>query len=218
MDATLATPVVVPAPRTSRRAWGYATAAALTAGIGLGVLTNLAQGWLPGAWNQLANSGSVWSVFAFVAGALAARRTSLPAAALAGLCTEAGLVVGYYGYAEVGRGGMGSLVAPLVWLGMAFIAGPLFGGAGVWWRGHDPLRRVVAVAALAGVFGMEGIQYAWVLHYATEAWSCAAVVVVLPLLMLRTFAARGLALLTALPLSCVAYLVFVKLLLDAAIG
>ncbi|WP_174501734.1 DUF6518 family protein [Streptacidiphilus neutrinimicus] len=218
MDTTLASPVATPIPRTVRSAWIHATATAFGAGLGLGVLTNLAQGWLPGAWNQLANSGSVWSVFAFVAGALLARRTSLPTAAVAGLCTEAGLVVGYYGYAQVGRHGMGSLAAPLVWLGMAFVAGPLFGVAGGWWCGRDARRRIVAVAALAGVFGMEGIQYAWVLHYATEAWACAAVVMLVPLLMLRTFAARGLALLTALPLSCVAYFVFMKLLLHAAIG
>jgi len=36
-------------------------AGCLGAGLGLGVLTNLAQGWLPGSWNQIANSGAAWS-------------------------------------------------------------------------------------------------------------------------------------------------------------
>ncbi|MGA5582715.1 DUF6518 family protein [Streptomyces thermodiastaticus] len=139
----------------------------MAGGLLLGVLTNLAQGWLPGAWNQIANSGAVWCVAAFAAGALVARHAGLPAATVAGLCAESGLVVGYYGYAEVARGGMGSVLAPLVWLGMACVAGPLFGVAGSWWRcSSTPRRRIIGLAALAGVFGMEGIHYAFILHYA----------------------------------------------------
>ncbi|MFC4506865.1 MULTISPECIES: DUF6518 family protein [Streptomyces] len=173
------------------------------AGLGVGVLTNLAQGWLPGAWNQIANSGAVWCVPAFVAGALTARRP-----AVAGLCTTLGLVVGYYAYAEFGRDGMGALTAPLLWLVMAVISGPLFGIAGDWWRrGRSEWRRVVGLAALAGVFGMEAALYAWTLHYATQAWACVAMLVLLPLLMGRRHRERGLALLTAVVLSSVAYAV-----------
>ncbi|WP_369218153.1 DUF6518 family protein, partial [Streptomyces flavofungini] len=104
----------------------YLAGAALLAGLAAGVLTNLAQGWLPGAWNQLANSGAVWSAVAFVAGA-ASRPSRLAVAAVAGLLAEAGLVVGYYAYAEFGRDGMGSPLFPLIWLAMACVAGPLFG-------------------------------------------------------------------------------------------
>jgi hypothetical protein len=76
------------------------------AGVGLGVLTNLAQGRLPGAWNQIANSGAVWCVPAFVAGALVAgQMMALRKSALAGVCTTIGLVIGYYGYAEFGLHG-----------------------------------------------------------------------------------------------------------------
>lgn len=42
-----------------------ATGTAAVGGLVFGALTNLAQGWLPGAWNQLANSGAVRSTVAF---------------------------------------------------------------------------------------------------------------------------------------------------------
>ncbi|MFF4804732.1 DUF6518 family protein [Streptomyces sp. NPDC001351] len=179
------------------------------AGVGLGILTNLAQGVLPGASNQIANSGAVWCVPAFAAGALVAGgHPALRKPVLAGLCTTIGLVVGYYGYAEFGRSGMGSPFWPLVWLAMALISGPLFGAAGAWWRhGRTTGRRVVALAALSGVFGMESIQYAWVLHYAPQAWTCAALLVAIPLLMARQHRERALTLLTALAFSAIAYAV-----------
>ncbi|NAS21491.1 hypothetical protein GT755_07300 [Herbidospora sp. NEAU-GS84] len=239
--------------------WWRAAATALVAGLALGVLTNLAQGWLPGAWNNLANSGAVWSVAAFVAGAVAAGAlprgftmygpgdgaegreftsygpgpfgqgrgsagtgrglgpsehgagaagsgpgslphgdgitpagllrlvppapSALPRALLAGLAAELGLVAGYYGFAEFGRGGMGSLFWPLVWVVVACVAGPVFGVAGLWWRrGVARWQRVCGLAALAGVFGMEAAHYAFNLGYAPQAWACLAVFLLVPLL------------------------------------
>ncbi|MGW2718393.1 DUF6518 family protein [Streptomyces sp. NPDC001492] len=179
------------------------------AGVGLGMLTNLAQGVLPGASNQIANSGAVWCVPAFAVGALVAGgHPALRRPVLAGLYTTIGLVVGYYGYAEFGRGGMGSPFWPLVWLAMALLSGPLFGAAGAWWRrGHTAPRRVAGLASLAAVFGMEAILYVRVLHYAEQAWACAALLVLTPLLMGRGPKERALALLVALPLSVIAYAV-----------
>ncbi|WP_448319721.1 DUF6518 family protein [Streptomyces sp. CO7] len=211
-------PVTASESDTSKRAWAFAVASAFGGGLLLGVLTNLGQGWLPGAWNQIANSGAVWSVAAFVAGALSARKAGLPAAAVAGLCAESGLVVGYYGYAEVARDGMGSLFAPLVWLGMAFVAGPLFAVAGSWWRVAGPRHRVVGLAALAGVFGTEAIHYAWALHYAPQAWACLAVAVLTALLMGRTIEERVLTLLAAALFSLLAYLVLYELILTTLLG
>lgn len=193
-------------------AWGAATAAmaATAGGVLLGVLTNLAQGWLPGAWNQLANSGAVWSAVAFVGGALLARRGSARLAAVGGLGAEVGLVVGYYGYAEFGRDGMGDLLFPLVWLGMACVAGPLFGVAGHWWRRGEGARvRVAGLAAFAGLFGMEGVMAAWDLHHASQAWACFAVFALVPLLMARTHRERAFTLAAAVPCAIVAYAVVV---------
>ncbi|MGW1022290.1 DUF6518 family protein [Streptomyces sp. NPDC002577] len=194
----------------SSKGWVYATAGALGAGLVLGTLTNLAQGRLPDAWQSLANSGAVWSTVAFVAGALIAARASLWTVGVAGLCAEVGLVVGYYGYAEFGvdREGMGDLTFPLIWLAMACIAGPLFGVAAAWWRrGRTTWRRVSGPAALAGVFGMEGIQYARVLHYIPPAWACLAVALLVSLLMPRSHKERALTLATAAALSLLAYAV-----------
>ncbi|MFE7811857.1 DUF6518 family protein [Streptomyces sp. NPDC057433] len=193
-----------PSSATSGRSAALAAAAA--GGLLLGVLTNLAQGWLPGAWNQLANSGAIWSASAFVAGALLARRNTLLQAAVGGLVAEAGLVVGYYGYAEFGREGMGSPIFPLIWLAMACAAGPLFGVAGQWWRcGKDARRRVVGLAALAGLFGMEGVMYAWDLHYTPQAVACFAVFALIPPVMARTHQERALTLATAVPCALLAY-------------
>jgi hypothetical protein len=189
-----------------------AAVAATGGGVLFGVLTNLAQGWLPGAWNQIANSGAVWSAVAFVAGALlAGRRGTVVRATVGGLGAEAGLVVGYYGYAEFGRDGMGALFYPLVWLGMACVAGPLFGVAGYAWRrgedvpGRDAWSRVAGLSAFAGLFGMEGVMFAWDLHYAPQAWGCFTVFVLVPLLMARTHRERALSLAAAVPCALLAY-------------
>ncbi|MEU6139443.1 DUF6518 family protein [Streptomyces sp. NPDC047081] len=216
--ATTTTPDGLAVPDGTRRTWSTAVPAAAVAGLLLGVLTNLGQGWLPGGWNQLANSGAVWSAVAFVAGALLARDGSASRAAVGGLAAEAGLVLGYYGYAEFGRDGMGDLLFPLVWLGMACVAGPLFGVAAHWWRrSPDVRRRIIGLAAFAGLFGMEGVTAAWDLHYASQAWACVAVFVLVPLLMARTHRERTLTLAAAVPCALLAY-ALVELPLQAISG
>ncbi|WP_420037332.1 DUF6518 family protein [Streptomyces sp. cg28] len=176
-------------------------------GLAFGVLTNLLQGWLPWPWSQLANSGGVWSVLAFVTGAvLAPRASGVRRIAAAGALAEIGLVVGYYGYAELGRDGMGSLVLPLVWLATACVSGPLFGTAGAWWRRSDRIwRRVGALGALGGLFGSEGLHSWLTLGYADQAIACAAIACVLPLTLARTWRERGLSLGVMVLASPVAY-------------
>lgn len=173
----------------------------------LGILTNLLQGWLPWPWSQLANSGGVWAVAAFAAGAFLVVRTQEPLRlAVAGGLTEGGLVLGYYGYAQFGRGGMGSLIFPLVWLGLACVAGPLFGLAGAWWRrGTQLWKRVIGLGALGGLFGSEALQ-AWLSnHHRGQAIVCAAVAVAAPLLLARSVRARWLSLAVAAIASPMAY-------------
>jgi hypothetical protein len=193
-------------PRSRLHAWAGPAAWASGTGLLLGVLTNLAQGWLPGAWQQIANSGAVWSAVAFAAGALSSRMGPVSRSAIGGLGAEVGLVVGYYGYAQFGRDGAGDLFFPLIWLGMACVAGPLFGVAGHWWRhGRDTRRRVTGLAAFAGLFGMEGLAYAWNLHYATQAWACLTLFLLVPLLMARTHKERAWTLAAALVCAPLAY-------------
>lgn len=167
------------------------------AGLLLGVLTNLAQGVLPGGVNSLANSGAIWVVAAFVAGALSKRPI------VAGTLTQVGAVVGYYAYAEFGRDGMGSLHAPAVWLALAFVAGPIFGTAGAWWRGSGR-RHWIGAGALGAVFGMEGLWHLIVLGYLDTGITGCLLAVVLPLALARTWRDRGLGLGAAFVLSWVA--------------
>ncbi|AEW99723.1 DUF6518 family protein [Streptantibioticus cattleyicolor] len=186
-------------------AW-VAAATATVGGVLLGVLTNLAQGWLPGDWNQLANSAAVWSAVAFAAGALIARRGTLLRAALGGLGAETGLVAGYYGYAEFGRDGMGALLFPLVWLAMACVAGPLFGVAAyAWRRGRGIRSRTAGLAAFAGLFGMEAMTAARDLHHTAQAWTCGTAFLLIPLLMAPTHRVRALTLAAAVPCALLAY-------------
>lgn len=187
--------------------------ASLAGGLALGVLTNLAQGWLPDPWNQIPNSGAVWAALAFVAGVALAGRCRLPLLAAAGLCVEIGLVVGYYGYATVVRhDDVAALLGwPLLWAGFACVTGPLFAVAAAWWRrGRTAWHRAVGLGVLGGVFGGEGLHYAIVLHYVPQAWACAVIALAVPLLAIRGERMRAIVAVAALTL--LAYLaVFVPL-------
>ncbi|WP_329318976.1 MULTISPECIES: DUF6518 family protein [unclassified Streptomyces] len=198
-----------PTSRTHKRIPALsAPAAGLAAGLVLGLLTNLAQGWLPGSFNQIPNSGAVWSAAAFAAGVILAHRATPVLAAGTGLLTELGLVIGYYGYAACGRDGIGALTMPLLWAAAACVAGPLFGVAGFLSRnGSSAARRIAGTAALAGVFGGEGFYYARVLHHSTEATACILVLVVLSLLLPRTLRDRTLTLAAAVGLSLLSFVV-----------
>ncbi|MGC4909970.1 DUF6518 family protein [Streptomyces cyaneofuscatus] len=199
-------PAAPAAPRGDVRTRVGRAAVAAGGGLLLGVLTNLAQGWLPDTWQQLANSGAVWSAVAFAVGAVLYRHERLVQAASGGAVAEVGLVVGYYGYAEFGRDGAGSLFFPLVWLGLGLVAGPLFGAAGWWWRrGLDVRRRVLSLGAFAGLWGMEGLMYAVDLGYMQEAYACLALFVLIPLLMARDHKERALTLGAAAVCGLVAY-------------
>lgn len=180
-----------------------ALAYSLAGGLTLGVLTNLAQGWLPGAWNQIANSGAVWTAFAFAAGAALAGRCRYPLLAAAGLCVEIGLVAGYYGYAVLARNDdvVSLLGRPVMWAAFACVAGPIFAVAAAWWRrGRTVWHRSAGLGALGGVFGAEGLHYAVVLHYPAQAWACAAIALAVPLLASRGERARTAAMAAVLAL------------------
>lgn len=181
------------------------TGFALLGGLLVGVLTNVLQGVLPDALQAVSNSGSVWTVAAFAAGALVGVAGRV--AVLAGVATQVGAVVGYYGFAEAVRDGMGDLAYPLFWLTLALVAGPVFGTAGAWWRSGAGWRRVAGPAVLGGVFGMDALWYEFVLGHHGNAIAYGAVGALVPVLLGRTVRGRASGLVAAMGLSVVAVLV-----------
>ncbi|MFI8203565.1 DUF6518 family protein [Streptomyces sp. NPDC085937] len=82
---------------------------------------------------------------------------------------------------------------------------PFFGAAGHWsLRGRTTRLRVVGLASVAGVCGMEALLYGWHLHYATQAWACLSVSVLASLLA-RSNRERALVLAVAAAFSFLAY-------------
>ncbi|MFE2253910.1 DUF6518 family protein [Streptomyces cyaneofuscatus] len=79
---------------------------------------------MPDTWQQLANSGAVWSAVAFAVGAVLYRQERIVQAASGGAVAEVGLVVGYYGYAEFGRDGAGRAVSSSRWCGWGWRSSP----------------------------------------------------------------------------------------------
>ena len=149
------------------RPWATATLLAVLVGVAVGALTFVGQRFLPGQWNTLVNSGAIWLVPVFFVGS---RMRSLPWAAAAGVATLLATLAGYYvPYTLAGT--PKSLFYVALWVGVALIAGPLFGMAGCAWRSDRRMHRVVGVAMLGGVLATEGLYLVIVLGYLWSGWS-----------------------------------------------
>ncbi|MFI5916895.1 DUF6518 family protein [Dactylosporangium sp. NPDC051541] len=136
---------------------GSGLLAAALGGMVLGALSLLLNGVLPGGSSRLVNSGAVWVVGAFVAGAVL--RDGGWRTWLAGTAVLVGAVAGYYGSLVVFEHrtmSPGVLTGPAQWALVGLAAGPLFATAGAWWRDPRRARRVVALCLLGGVFVAEG--------------------------------------------------------------
>jgi hypothetical protein len=132
-------------------------ALAAVGGVAIGALSLLLNGVLPGGSNRLVNSGAVWVVGAFAAGAL--RRDGGWRTWLAGTAVLVGAVGGYYAALVVFEHRTVSpdvLTGPVEWALVGLAAGPVFATAGAWWRDPRRARRVVALCVLGGVFVAEG--------------------------------------------------------------
>lgn len=136
-------------------------AAGLGIGVVIGVATSLGQALVPGQWNTLVNSGAIWLVAPFLMGS---RIGSHRFAAVVGAITMLATVAGYYVTAAL-RGAPMSMWMTAFWLGVAIVAGPLYGLAGRW--SHDDRRalRVIGVALLGGVFIAEAVYLIGILGY-----------------------------------------------------
>lgn len=147
--------------RWSKRSLTVAGGWALGIGLLVGVATFFGQGIMSGQWNTLVNSGAIWLVSPFFVGA---RVRSRRLAAVLGTAVLLATVAGYYGAAGLAGAPM-SMWMTAFWLGVALVAGPLFGVAGRWWHDERRALRVIGVALLGGVLLAEGLYLMLVLQY-----------------------------------------------------
>jgi hypothetical protein len=105
-----------------------------------------------------------------VAFAVGWRTPSDPTAAVAGLVTLIGALVGYFVSAAVAHAGV-SVSTVAIWVGVALVGGPVFGVAGRWRATGQGWRPAVAVAALGAVYVAEGLWTLWTIpHMALAGW------------------------------------------------
>lgn len=139
------------------KALSYGKHLFVSAGVGMivGVLTVLGQGVLPGNWDSLANSGTVWLIPAFFAGGLGPSKVKSVVASILTLC---GMIIGYYGYAMMIQHIAHSIFYILVWTGAAILGGLIFGMAGYLWGQDQGSKHKYGSALIGGVFITEGLD------------------------------------------------------------
>jgi hypothetical protein len=177
----------------------------LLIGLGVGALSFLAQGRLPGYWYHLGNSGSVWVAAAFLAGTFVAERRW---AAVSGVLTLLCAVGGYFLTGTL-MGVPYALSMMVFWAVVAVVGGPIFGLAGSLWRyaAAQPLawrlqalfQPAIAAGLLGAAFVAEGVYHRIANPHLPVAWPLMGVGVLIPLLLGRTQRERFIGLLMLLP-------------------
>ncbi len=147
--------------RWSKRSFAVAVCLALGIGGLVGVATFFGQGVMPGQWNTLVNSGAIWLVPPFFVGTRVGPRSL---AAVLGATVLLATVAGYYAAAGLAGAPMSTWMTAF-WFGVALVAGPLYGLAGLWWHDERRVLRVISVVLLGGIFVAEGLYLMAVLHY-----------------------------------------------------
>ena len=186
-------------PDAPGRPWLF-LAFALGTGLAGGALTSFAQSVLQGGWAGLANSGSAWVMVAFLFGLRLPGRWRT--AAVAGVLTQIGLVVGYYATAEL-RGYPAGTAAVVIWIITGMVAGPAYGAAGALLGDHRRPTRAAAAGITGSVWVVEGLHLLWLATDAnsnsgpgaTAGCSYIVIAVLLPLALARSMRDRAYALL-----------------------
>jgi hypothetical protein len=181
------------------------------AGFLLGFLDFVWIKYVPFPFGGLGNSIAVWAVAAFLLTFLA--RWSLPRGVLGAIVLLVVAVPSYDVAAALIQGDDWSnlYAAPaLLWMGLAVVAGAVFGAGGVLAR--TPSRWQIPASAMpaAVLFAEAVLQLARLGGDRAERWAYVAVLVALAvgitLLLVRSWRSRGLALASAVPLTAVGYL------------
>lgn len=169
----------------------------------LGALTSVGQSHFTGGWAALTNSASTWVMVALVAGRRVPGRP-VPAA-VAGLLSQAGLVLGYYATSGL-RGFPVDRASLVVWIAAGALAGPAYGAAGALLRDPRTLLRATATGLTGSVRLLEGLHFLQLDTAAgsysgpgpTAGWCYLAVGCLLPPLLARSARDRLLAVLPLL--------------------
>jgi Family of unknown function (DUF6518) len=143
--------------RRSSSSTGRVLAAAIVGGLLMGPVDLLAQTTLPYPWANLANSGAVWALAAFGAGA-AARPAAV--SAVAGLVLLPIAVESYYLAGVIFRHDSTTALWSAttgLWLAFAVVVGPLFGLAGGAVRSTRRATRFAAAACAGSIFLLEAL-------------------------------------------------------------
>ena len=124
-------------------------------GIAVGFFTSFGQTYIPGTFNQLANSYAVWLTASFVGGYLL---HSKKWALLSGVLIQLIAIAVYY-FVSYLRFDMtfGSYGILLFWGIGGIVMGPLLGLAGYWWR-YVENKKILATALLGSLYFSEGIR------------------------------------------------------------
>ena len=134
-----------------------AVVTAAVAGLLLGPLDLLVQTTLPYPWANLANSGAVWALTAFVLGAML---RPAAASAAAGIVLLPIAVESYYLAGVIFRHDSPTTLwssSTGLWLVLAVIVGPLFGVAGGAVRSRRRSARFAAAACAGSIFLLEAL-------------------------------------------------------------
>ena len=157
MDTPTSPSSSLPNTRAPRRANRNAIQLALIGvlvGFAIGLLTAIAQYVLPYSIEQIANSGAMWVVIAFVMGRYA---RSLVMALLAGTLALFGELAGFYAIAWRLHLAITPLWVVFAWIAVAMIAGPLLATGGYVSRMKDGFTRLLGMSTLGATFVGEGL-------------------------------------------------------------
>lgn len=180
-------------------------------GLLLGLITQVAQGFLPDMLQPVANSISPWLTVAFVVGATAPRPS---VAALSGWLSLIAALVGYYGlvWLRFGYGPAGS--ALILWTAAAIAGGFVFGASGWFWRQQGRTGSIVAIGLLAAVFISEAAYLFRILRDEVRLFAIAYLVVglLIPLVLGRSRRERLLGYAAVIPALALAVVGYVALL------
>ncbi len=123
-------------------------------GFAIGLLTAIAQYVLPDSIEQIANSGAMWVIIAFVVGRYA---PSLVMAILAGTLALFGELAGFYAIAWRLHLAITPLWVVFAWGVVAMIAGPILATGGYVSRTKDGFTRLLGMSTLGATFVGEGL-------------------------------------------------------------